>query len=86
MILESDVYIKLTQAAIDAVVEVLATDPKVNGKMLRVAVRGGGCSGYEYALDFDNPDEDDNIIQYEGLEVCVDPHTWGLLLGTVKTV
>ena len=75
--------IKLTSKAIEAIADVLLTDPEVTGKHLRVAVRGGGCSGYEYVLDFDDPDEDDQIINYPGVNVCIDPHTAGLLVGTV---
>ena len=50
---------------------------------LRVAVRGGGCSGMEYALDFERePRENDFIISYEGLEVYVDGISARYLLGT----
>ena len=41
---------------------------------LRVAVMGGGCSGFQYALDFENaPRETDLLQQYEGLTVFIDP-------------
>ncbi|MCL4159435.1 UNVERIFIED_CONTAM: hypothetical protein GTU68_000048, partial [Idotea baltica] len=40
---------------------------------LRVAVRGGGCSGLEYALDFsDTPRPGDVTFEVEGLKVYVD--------------
>lgn len=57
-------------------------DPECQGKALRVAVRGGGCSGYTYALDFDEPDEDDVVFKAGELEVCVDAHSHGLLGDT----
>lgn len=51
---------------------------------LRVAVRGGGCSGFEYALDFDSePRDNDIVIEYEGLNVFVDPISGRYLKGTV---
>lgn len=51
---------------------------------LRVAVRGGGCSGFEYALDFERERRPtDIILEYEGLSVFVDPISAGYLAGTV---
>ncbi len=51
---------------------------------LRVAVRGGGCSGFEYALDFeDQQRETDEIIEYDGLKIYVDPISLRYLSGTV---
>ena len=55
-------------------------DPKSN---LRVAVRGGGCSGFEYALDFDlEPRPTDVVLKYEDLDVYVDPVSARYLVGT----
>ena len=50
---------------------------------LRVAVRGGGCSGFEYALDFElEPRETDMVLDYDGLAVYVDPISARYLAGT----
>jgi len=50
---------------------------------LRVAVRGGGCSGFEYALDFEHEQRaNDEIIEYDGLRVFVDPISSRYLAGT----
>lgn len=50
---------------------------------LRVAVRGGGCSGFEYALDFENEKrETDFVAEYEGLSVFLDPVSARYLTGT----
>ena len=50
---------------------------------LRVAVRGGGCSGMEYALDFERePRENDFVIAYEGLQVYIDAISARYLQGT----
>ena len=41
---------------------------------LRVAVMGGGCSGFQYALDFEQAGRDtDNVFAVDGLTVFVDP-------------
>ena len=50
---------------------------------LRVAVRGGGCSGFEYALDFETNQRDaDEVFEYDGLQVYVDPISARYLKGT----
>lgn len=50
---------------------------------LRVAVRGGGCSGFEYALDFENEQrETDLVLEYDDLKVYVDPISSRYLAGT----
>ncbi len=50
---------------------------------LRIAVRGGGCSGFEYALDFDDEERDTDLIyDQNGLKVIVDPISARYLAGT----
>ena len=43
------------------------------GKALRVAVEGGGCSGFQYEIDLDEPKEDDLILEGSGEKVLIDP-------------
>jgi iron-sulfur cluster assembly accessory protein len=51
---------------------------------LRVAVRGGGCSGFEYALDFESdPRSNDWIYEQHGLTLYVDAVSARYLEGTV---
>jgi iron-sulfur cluster assembly accessory protein len=40
---------------------------------LRVGVRGGGCSGFQYALALDNQKDEDHVFDYEGIRLIVDP-------------
>lgn len=42
-------------------------------KALRVAVEGGGCSGFQYDIRLDDPAEDDLVLERDGLAVLVDP-------------
>lgn len=50
---------------------------------LRIAVRGGGCSGFEYALDFENEGRDnDHVYQQEDLTIYVDGLSARYLTGT----
>jgi len=50
---------------------------------MRVAVRGGGCSGLEYALDFEQDSRPgDSVVEYEGLQIFVDAISARYLSGT----
>jgi iron-sulfur cluster assembly protein len=40
---------------------------------LRVGVRGGGCSGFQYALALDQRRADDHVFEAQGIRVIVDP-------------
>jgi iron-sulfur cluster assembly protein len=40
---------------------------------LRVGVRGGGCSGFQYALALDEQRDDDHVFDNSGIRVLVDP-------------
>ena len=40
---------------------------------LRVGVRGGGCSGFQYALALDEQRDDDHVFEAQGIRVIVDP-------------
>ena len=43
------------------------------GMALRVAVSGGGCSGFQYEIVLDEPKDDDLVLSGEGETVVVDP-------------
>lgn len=64
--------VNLTENAIAKVKEILEMqDPKPAG--LRIAVVGGGCSGFSYSMSFENASGLlDKIYDYEGLKVFVD--------------
>ena len=50
---------------------------------LRIAVRGGGCSGFEYALDFEQePRENDWVYEQSGMTIFVDAVSARYLEGT----
>ncbi len=49
---------------------------------VRAAVRGGGCSGFTYKLDFDNQNTDDRVITDQGVEIYVDTKSFLYLMGT----
>jgi iron-sulfur cluster assembly protein len=39
---------------------------------LRLGIKGGGCSGLTYVLDFTEPREGDTVIDYDGIKVLLD--------------
>jgi iron-sulfur cluster insertion protein len=60
----------------------LKTQEAVGGAFLRIAVSGGGCSGFQYGLSFDermNPD--DVAFEHGGVAVVVDGVSLDLLAG-----
>lgn len=64
--------VTLTERAIGKVKEILdSQEPKPAG--LRIAVVGGGCSGFSYSMAFENtPNMLDKTYNYDGLKVFVD--------------
>jgi iron-sulfur cluster assembly protein len=64
--------VQLTTKAVDKVKEILETqDPKPAG--LRISVMGGGCSGFQYSMAFENnPQLLDKTYSYDGLKVFID--------------
>jgi iron-sulfur cluster assembly accessory protein len=78
-----DIPVSLTPKAVEMVKitrEQEGIDPSFG---LRVAVRGGGCSGFEYALDYEGePRPNDVIYEQHGLTVYVDGVSARYLEGT----
>ncbi|KUJ80821.1 heme biosynthesis protein HemY [Ruegeria marisrubri] len=60
---------KVTERAFARLAEIGAAD---QGRALRVAVEGGGCSGFQYEIALDEPKEDDLILEGQGQKVVVD--------------
>lgn len=79
----AEVPVKITKKAADMVKITREQDGKEDVCGLRIAVRGGGCSGFEYALDFDLEERPNDIVYYQGdLKVIVDPISARYLKGT----
>jgi iron-sulfur cluster assembly protein len=74
--------IQLTDAAITRVRTLLA-ERGASGDGLRIAVRGGGCSGNSYVLEFcAAAGEGDQVLEFGGVRVFVDPRSATVLQGT----
>ncbi|MEL7279419.1 MAG: iron-sulfur cluster assembly accessory protein [Pseudomonadota bacterium] len=52
-----------------------------DGVALRVAVEGGGCSGFQYEIKLDAPTDDDLVLEGEGEKVVVDAVSLPFLSG-----
>src|ERR1700684_612520 len=50
---------------------------------LRVGVRGGGCSGFQYALAFDEQREEDKVFEDKGIRLLVDRPSLAYVEGSV---
>jgi iron-sulfur cluster assembly protein len=65
--------ITLTDRGAEKVREFLTTQNAVASTAgLRVGVRGGGCSGFQYALAFDEQRDGDTVFQDKGIRLLVD--------------
>ena len=80
---EENAILTLTEAAAGHVRSLLTTDPANQGKFLRVYVEGGGCSGMQYAMIFDEKRDDDVMVDSQGVQVAVDAFSANYLRGSV---
>ena len=65
--------VTLTEKAAEKLNEFLAGQEDSAEAGLRVAVKGGGCSGFQYALALDEKRDGDEIYEDRGIRVIVDP-------------
>lgn len=74
--------ITLTEKAAAKIGELLGGQAEAGEQALRVAVRGGGCSGFQYALAFDQPKDDDHVFEVDGVAVVVDKVSMQFVFGS----
>jgi iron-sulfur cluster assembly protein len=75
--------ITLTERAAAKIRDLQAEEPEGEAGVLRIAVQGGGCSGFEYALGFDSgAQEGDHTSSAHGVAIVVDPYSAPYLQGT----
>jgi iron-sulfur cluster assembly protein len=78
----TDELVVLTESAAAKIKGLMAEEPEDESTVLRVAVQGGGCSGFEYALGFDRgAQEGDLELESHGVTVVVDPFSAPYLRG-----
>jgi iron-sulfur cluster assembly accessory protein len=75
--------ITVTESAAAKIKALMAEEPDGDVGVLRVAIQGGGCSGFQYALGFDRgPQDGDNEVEMHGVRVVVDPFSAPYLAGS----
>lgn len=78
----SEPIVTLTPPAVEMVRQIRAKEGLSERHALRVAVVGGGCSGFSYQLDFDDQaQEGDEVVSYDDVQVRVDPTSAQYLRG-----
>lgn len=74
--------IKVSSGAIEKVKQI-QLENELEGYGLRVGVRGGGCSGLSYMIEFaENPEEGDYVWESDGVKVYCDRKSYLYLIGT----
>jgi iron-sulfur cluster assembly protein len=75
--------ITLTERAAKEVRRIITEQSLPSGTVLRVGVKGGGCSGFSYTLGFDDKiGETDQVAEIGDVKVACDPKSFLYLSGT----
>jgi iron-sulfur cluster assembly protein len=79
----TDTLLNLTPVAAEKIKQLLAEEPDGESLVLRVAIQGGGCSGFQYGLGFDSGAAEGDIeLRLEGVNIVVDPFSAPYLQGS----
>ena len=74
--------VTVTESAASKIRSLMAEEPEGEISVLRIAIEGGGCSGFQYALGFDRgPQDGDNEVEMNGVRVVIDPFSAPYLAG-----
>ncbi|MEX2210934.1 MAG: iron-sulfur cluster insertion protein ErpA [Gaiellaceae bacterium] len=77
-----DTLLTLTATAAAKIRQLMDEEPDSDAAVLRVAIQGGGCSGFQYGLGFDSGSaEGDLEFDQHGVRVVVDPFSAPYLRG-----
>ena len=74
--------VTLSDKAAGKIKELIGTAEDSEAQALRVAVRGGGCSGFQYALALDQKKADDHVFDHAGVSVVVDKVSMQFVFGS----
>ena len=77
----TELLVSLTPSAAEKIRGLMAEEADVS--VLRVAIEGGGCSGFQYGLGFDRAAQEGDVeFECEGVKVVVDPFSAPYLKGS----
>ena len=74
--------VTLTDKAAEKINALVASGEAGENQALRIAVRGGGCSGFQYALALDQRKDDDHVFEHAGVSVVVDKVSMQFVFGS----
>ena len=79
---DEDTILTLTATAASKILQLMAEEAEGDATVLRVAIQGGGCSGFQYGLGFDRDAVEGDIeSDQHGVRVVVDPFSAPYLQG-----
>jgi iron-sulfur cluster assembly protein len=64
--------VQFTDSAIQEIIRLMNEESFDKSKFLRVGVKGGGCSGMTYILEFDQKNEKDNVFELDSISFIMD--------------
>lgn len=73
--------VNFTPSAVNEIKRLTNEERFDNNKFLRVGVKGGGCSGMTYVLDFDTKTDKDELFEIDGVKAIIDRSHSIYLLG-----
>jgi iron-sulfur cluster assembly protein len=74
--------VTLTDIAAGKVKELMNGQTEAGEAGLRVAIRGGGCSGFQYALAFDQKREGDEVFEHQEIKLLIDSESLPFVDGS----
>lgn len=75
--------VQVTETAVEQIKKLFVSEGTSKKTGLRLGVLGGGCSGLSYKMEFDSLKEKDNILDFNGVKVYIDPKSTIYLKGIV---
>ena len=83
MVERAEFPIEITAKAIEMIRSALEETKGEDGEFLRVGVKGGGCSGFQYSLNFTGEvDDEDILLLVDGTKIVTDAFSASYLKGT----
>lgn len=73
--------VSITKFADEKISEIMRKSQS-ESSYLRIAIKGGGCSGYSYEFSFtEEPESEDRIFSFDNIKVCIDNTSYFFLNG-----
>lgn len=73
--------VTITPMAVEKL-KAIRTEKGIQEEGLRIRVAGGGCSGFQYQLAFDNARPGDKVFEHDGVKILVDPKSYLFLINS----